>query len=241
MEQVKDISEKATHVLAAIGGSSNITNIQACITRLRLIVKNDQLIDLKTLKRLGAAGVMNAGGGNVQIVFGVESDFLKTEIQNIIAMEQLHVKKIISPISGKIIAAKSIPDETFAGEIMGKTIAILPNSGVVVAPFDGEVATLFHTNHAIGLISKEGMELLIHVGIDTVKMDGKGFKAFVKNGETVKQGQKLIEFDLNLVQKNAKSLVTPIVITNPDQWKKIELLVNTGNNIKTGDELWKYN
>jgi glucose-specific phosphotransferase system IIA component len=230
-----NLTHKATQVLAAIGGASNITNMDACITRLRLILKDDKKLDEPALKRQGASGVMKVGGGNVQIVFGVESDFLKTEIQNVIASQKSSGKKVTSPISGKIVALKDIPDETFAGEIMGKTIGILPSDGIVVAPFDGEVATLFHTNHALGLISKDGLELLIHVGIDTVKMNGEGFKAFVKTG------QKLLEFNRSLIEQKAKSLVTPIVITNPDQFPGLEITAQPGSQVtSTGDSLWKY-
>ena len=232
------IQDKAAGVLAAIGGGSNIKSMEACITRLRLILKDDSKVDQPRLKKLGAAGVMNAGGGNVQIVFGVESDFLKTEIQKIIQSAGSS-KTVPSPLTGKVLALKDIPDATFSEEIMGKTFAILPTQGVVTSPFDGEVATLFHTNHAIGLVSKDGLEILIHIGIDTVKMDGEGFKAFVKTGDTVKKGQKLIEFDVNLIQAKAKSLVTPVVITNPDQFK-LEALAQPGSIIQSGDSLWKY-
>ena len=233
------LTNKASGVLIAIGGSENIINMEACITRLRLIVKNDQLIDQPALKRLGASGVMKAGGGNVQIVFGVESDFLKTEIQQVIAAGNNQSIKINSPINGKVVALADIPDETFAGEIMGKTIGILPTEGLVVAPFDGLVASLFHTNHAIGLVSKDGLELLIHVGIDTVKMKGEGFTALVKKGDQVIKGQKLIEFDLKLIEQKAKSLITPIVITNPDQFSKIEISVSPGTQVKANETLWK--
>jgi len=235
-----NLTEKAGKVLVAIGGSSNIVNMSACITRLRLILKNDQAIDEPALKRLGASGVMKAGGGNVQIVFGVESDFLKTEIQNVIDREKTTEKTVGSPLDGKIIALNEIPDETFATEIMGKTMALIPTSNVVIAPFDGSVAMLFHTHHAIGLMSKDGLELLIHIGIDTVKMNGEGFKAFVKDGEEIKAGQKLIEFDPHLISEKAKSLVTPIVITNPDAFPQLHLLAQPGTSIQTGDELWKY-
>jgi glucose-specific phosphotransferase system IIA component len=233
------LTDKATQVLAAIGGSTNITHLDACITRLRLVLKDDKQVDPKALKRLGASGVMNVGGGNVQIVFGVESDFLKTEIQNVIRAQPM-AKNLNSPIDGKIVSLSEIPDETFASEMMGKTIAILPSGSVVTSPFDGEVATLFHTNHAIGLISKDGVELLIHIGIDTVKMNGEGFKAFVKNGDAVVKGQKLIEFDRQLIQQKAKSLVTPIVVTNADQYPKLQVAIHADKTVKQGDSLWTY-
>lgn len=225
---------KAAKVLAAIGGSQNINQMEACITRLRLQVKDSAQVDQAALKRLGAAGVMNAGGGNVQIVFGVESDLLKTEIKKLMKLPTAGSVVIPSPIKGSFVKVSDIPDATFSAEIMGKTLAILPSEGVVYAPFDGKVATIFHTNHAIGLESNDGLELLIHIGIDTVKMNGQGFKAFVKSGDPVKQGQKLIEFDLEKVKAEAKSLITPIVITNPEQIKNLQT-------IQTGDILWKYN
>ena len=240
LEIPSQLRDKAREVLAAIGGGENIKTLDACITRLRLVVKDDKLIKADLLKRLGAAGIMNAGGGNVQVVFGVESDFIKTEIEKLIqGAPTTSGKQILSPLKGTVIALDQIPDATFKDELMGKTLAIRPTSGVVVAPFDGEVATLFHTRHAIGLVGTDGVEVLIHVGIDTVKMNGEGFKAFVKNGEQVKQGQKLIEFDLPLVEKTAKSIITPIVVTNPDSMKNAKA-ISAGKEIKTGDTLWNY-
>ena len=213
--------------------------LEACITRLRLQVADSNKIDQPALKRLGAAGVMNAGGGNVQIVFGVESDLLKTEIQKIIkngpaASTSSGGKTIAYPIKGTVVSLSEIPDETFAGEIMGPTIGIRPSEGVVYAPFDGVVTTLFHTNHALGLTSNDGVELLVHIGIDTVKMNGTGFKPLVKTGDKIKKGQKLIEFDLSLIQSQAKSIISPIVVTNADQVKGL-------TKSTSGDALWKFN
>jgi len=234
------LQDKAREVLTAIGGPANIQTLDACITRLRLVLKDDKKLKAEVLKRLGAAGIMNAGGGNVQIVFGVESDFLKTEIEKLMrGTAPNSTKQILSPLKGKVLPLSEIPDATFKEELMGKTLAIRPTSGVVVAPFDGEVATLFHTGHAIGLVGSDGIEILIHVGIDTVKMNGEGFKAFVKNGDRVTRGQKLIEFDLPLVEKRAKSIITPVVITNPDSMKN-PTAIAVGCEIKTGDTLWNY-
>ncbi len=240
MEIPGALQDKAREVLAAIGGAGNIKNLDACITRLRLVLKDDLKIKADVLKRLGAAGIMNAGGGNVQIVFGVESDFLKTEIEKIMqGGPAASTKQILSPLKGVVLSLAEIPDATFKEEMMGKTIAIRPTSGVVVAPFDGEVATLFHTRHAIGLVGADGVEVLIHVGIDTVKMNGEGFKAFVKTGDRVTRGQKLIEFDLSLIEKTAKSIITPVVVTNPDAMKN-PVAITAGREIKTGDALWNY-
>ena len=234
------LRDKAREVLAAIGGSSNIEKIDACITRLRLVLKDDQKIQPSALKRLGASGIMNAGGGNVQIVFGVESDFLKTEIQALRASgSDSAVKSLGSPMKGRIVPLDQVPDETFRSGMMGSTLAIEPSDGIITAPFNGTVATLFRTNHAVGLVSDEGIEVLIHVGIDTVKMDGQGFQVRVKQGDTVKAGQTLIEFDLPLVAKTAKSVLTPIVITNPESLKNLRPEA-PGRSVNPGDALWNY-
>ncbi len=233
------LRDKAREVLAAIGGAGNIVNLDACITRLRLVLKDDSLVQASVLKRLGAAGTMKAGGGNVQIVFGVESDFLKTEIESLIKTAAQDGRTIASPMEGTLVAITEIPDETFRSEMMGKTLAILPSSGKVLAPFDGEVSTLFHTNHAIGLTSQDGVELLIHVGIDTVKMQGEGFKAHVKSGDRVLKGQVLLECDLNLISKKAKSVITPVVVTNPQQVRNLTA-VDSKKPLTPGDSLWNY-
>jgi len=241
LEIPSSLRDKAREVLAAIGGPANITNLEACITRLRLVLKNDALVQAQALKRLGASGIMNAGGGNVQIVFGVESDFLKSEIERLIAEGDADSADhaISSPMEGTLVPLTEIPDETFRSEMMGKTLAIQPSSGRVTAPFDGEVTTLFHTNHAIGLTSKDGVELLIHVGIDTVKMQGEGFKAHVKAGDRVLKGQVLLECDLGLISKKAKSVITPVVITNPDHVKNLKA-AGSGKKLSKGDSLWNY-
>ena len=108
-------------------------------------------------------------------------------------------------------------------KILGDGCAIEPSKGLVVAPFDGEVVQLFHTNHAIGLVNKEGVELLIHIGIDTVQMKGKGFKALVQQDQMVKMGDPLIEFDIEEIKAAGKSTITPIVITNSQNFKGIQI------------------
>jgi glucose-specific phosphotransferase system IIA component len=204
-------------ILWALGGKTNIQTIDACITRLRLNVKDPALIQKDKLKSLGAAGVMQ-NGQNVQAVFGVESDRIKEEIKAL-----LDKNYFASPIKGEILSLETVPDETFSQKVLGDGFAIRPQEGAVYAPFDGKVVTLFPTQHALGLETQNGLELLIHVGIDTVQMKGQGFKAFVKEGDSIKAGTKLLEFDLDLVRKNAKSDITPIVITNlPKEFGEIE-------------------
>lgn len=124
------------------------------------------------------------------------------------------ILKIMAPMNGNILDIGETPDPVFAEKMVGDGVAIEPAEGLVFSPMEGEIVQLFPTKHAIGLKSLEGIELLIHIGIDTVKMQGEGFQSFVTVGDYVKIGQKLLAFDLELVKNKAKSCITPIVITN---------------------------
>lgn len=210
-------SQKALDILMALGGGANIRSIDACITRLRLVVVQPDLVDKSQLKKLGATGTLQSGN-SVQVIFGVESDLLKDQIKAAMALSLLS-----SPLEGEVLKLEEVPDETFAQKFLGEGFAIRPKNGVVRAPCVAEVVHLFPTNHAIALKTDLGMEILIHIGIDTVKMNGEGFKSFVKIGDRVQTGQTLIEFDLNLVRQKAKSDITPIVITNMDQVSSLKM------------------
>lgn len=130
---------------------------------------------------------------------------------------------IYSPLSGKIIALEKVPDPTFSEKMMGDGIAIEPTEGVVVAPFDGEVIQVFPTKHALGLKSESGIEVLIHIGLETVSLNGEGFETFVSAGDKIKAGDKLVAFDLDFIRRRAKSIVTPIIITNGDQFEPLNI------------------
>jgi glucose-specific phosphotransferase system IIA component len=225
-------NERATEVLAALGGRGNIKALDACITRLRLTVADPAAVNTQRLKALGATGSMHAGAGNFQVVFGTESDRLKEEIKKIMLYEGAELNKdrlLTSPLKGRILALKDVPDEMFSQGMMGEGIAIDPSEGKVYSPCNGSVATIFKTNHAVALLANNGAEVLVHIGIDTVKMNGEGFKAHVKNGDIVQQGQLLIEFDLDLVKARAKSHITPVVITNSADLKGLILQNNSGS------------
>lgn len=127
-----------------------------------------------------------------------------------------------SPVKGRVIDIKDVPDEVFASGMLGSGIAIDPTEGFVYSPCDCEIVNMFPTKHAVGIKTKEGLEILIHIGIDTVEMKGEGFDAFVNIGDKVKAGDKLITFDLELVKSKAKSPITPMVITNMDLIESIE-------------------
>jgi len=173
------------------------------------------------------------------VVLGFE-DSVKEEKKEIIENEDSPTLKrsvIYSPIEGECVKLENVNDETFASKAMGNGIAIIPKEGKVVAPFDCEVASIFHTNHAIGLISENGIEVMIHIGIDTVKLEGKYFKAFVKSGDKVKKGTTLIEFDINMIKEEGFEVITPVIVTNTDNY--LEVIETENKEIKIGDELIK--
>ncbi|GIP63428.1 hypothetical protein J32TS6_19830 [Virgibacillus pantothenticus] len=143
---------------------------------------------------------------------------------------------IYAPLSGNVISLEKVADPTFSQKMMGEGLAIEPSTGKVVAPFSGKVVQLFPTKHAIGLESDTGIELLIHIGLETVSLDGEGFDAFVKQGDRVQKGDTLLIFDMDLIKKKGFNLVTPIIITNSAEWSLSNLTTNTS--IQAGDELF---
>ena len=124
-------------------------------------------------------------------------------------------------------------DEAFSSGALGEGVAIEPDEGVLYAPADGTISALFPTGHAVGITTETGLELLIHVGMDTVQLDGRGFRTFVEAGEVVKQGQKLIEFDIKLISEAGYSLETPVLVTNADDFKKVE--ITEAEKVQAGD------
>ncbi|MED4346282.1 PTS sugar transporter subunit IIA [Heyndrickxia coagulans] len=121
-----------------------------------------------------------------------------------------------APMSGKVVQIEDVPDEVFSRKMIGDGIAIEPDEGVVVSPVDGEVVQFFPTKHAVGLKTKSGLEILIHIGMETVALNGEGFEGFVQQGDRVKAGDKLVSFDLEQIRERAESIISPIVITNFD-------------------------
>ncbi|MGE5674185.1 MAG: glucose PTS transporter subunit IIA, partial [Mycobacterium leprae] len=224
---------RPAQILAAFGGAGNIENLDACITRLRVTVKDKNQVQTGRLKQLGAAGVLEVGN-NMQAVFGTESDALKEQIKRIVAEgpeattppapatvkaepeEHPHACYVTvhCPVDGQVKPITDVPDPVFAEKMMGDGFCVEPTSGIVVAPVNGTVVTLFPTGHAIGIRSKEGLEVLVHIGIDTVKLNGVGFLPLVKEGDEVRAGQPVVEVNLNEIRGRVPSLVTPVVFTN---------------------------
>ncbi|UTR14549.1 PTS glucose transporter subunit IIA [Salipaludibacillus sp. LMS25] len=133
---------------------------------------------------------------------------------------------ILSPVNGEVLPLSEVPDPTFAKQMMGDGIAVMPSGGQVVSPVHGEIIQVFPTKHAVGLKTVNGIEILIHIGIETVNLQGEGFKAFVKEGSKVAPGDKLIEFDIDVVKEKAESLITPIIITNGEAVETLDKYEN---------------
>lgn len=233
----------AAEVLRALGGKENIGNIDACITRLRVIVNDVSKVNKDELKALGAAGVMEVGN-NIQAIFGPKSDILKGQIKEIMAgkvpieeklenhdeIKDIRDKNledipedILAPLTGKVIRIEDVPDKVFAEKMMGEGFAIEPKGNIVSSPVSGEITSLFATKHAIGITSDNGLEILIHVGMDTVSLDGEGFTAYVKQGDRVKIGDKLLAVDFDVIRDKVPSIVTPVVFTNLTENNKVEV------------------
>ncbi len=235
-----EAGELPREVLTALGGKENIASLDACITRLRVQVNDQKNVNKDRLKELGATGVLEVGN-NIQAIFGPKSDTLKSQIHDIMSGRTPHVEKeepakveevvqksdtnetLVSPMEGKILPITEVPDQVFSGKMMGDGFAIEPTEGVVVSPVDGEIVNVFPTKHAIGIQSEGGKEILIHFGIDTVKLNGEGFEALVAQGDKVKQGQPLLKVDLAFVKENAPSTITPVVFTNLQQGQQVIL------------------
>ncbi|QAS51856.1 glucose-specific PTS transporter subunit IIBC [Halobacillus litoralis] len=239
-----EVGDLPFEILEAMGGQKNIDHLDACITRLRVSVNDKEGVNKNRLKKLGASGVMEVGN-NIQAIFGPVSDTLRGQMQDIIdgktprsredVSEIVNEKKeaeppvtkgeleFVSPIKGRIMQITEVPDQVFSGKMMGDGFAIEPEDGKIVSPINGKVLNVFPTKHAIGLEADNGMEILIHIGIDTVSLKGEGFTDKIAEGDEVKQGQSLMEVDLNYLKENAPSVVTPIVFTNLQEGQSVNV------------------
>lgn len=240
-----DISDGtlAAEVLKALGGAKNIKYLDSCITRLRVTVKKLSLVDKTKLRSLGAVDFMTIGN-NIQSVFGPKSDMLKEQIKDIMNGKEIIVKKkkeikeiesgiktkeeIYIPISGKIIRLEEVPDEIFSMKLIGDGFAIDPSENILKSPVKGMIITLSKEMHSVTIRTLEGFDILIHIGIDSLKLKGKGFKAFVQEGDIVKPGDDLIEFSLEVLRNEAKSQVIPVIFKGLSKDKFIYFKNSTG-------------
>ena len=140
-------------------------------------------------------------------------------------------EEIVAPIKGTVVNSAEVPDPTFAEEMLGKGVAIIPSEGKVYAPCDGTVSLVFDTKHAISFTSEKGAEILVHVGLDTVELKGEFYTALVNTGDTVKKGDQVLEFDMEKISAAGYKLITPVVVCNTDDYKEIKTLTGKDKNI----------
>ena len=254
------VSEAITR---GLGGKKNISDVDCCATRLRCTVKDASRVNDGILKATGASGVVHKGQG-VQVIYGPNVTVIKSNLEDYLetapdtyaeaettesvqetadktqeAKEQKVVERIVisSPITGLAADLATAPDEAFAQKMMGDGAVVTPEDPFVRAPEDGEVAFVFDTKHAIGFVTDSGISLLIHVGIDTVKLNGEGFEALVESGQTVKKGDPMLKLDLEYLKANAPSITSPVLCTELEDNQRIHLLQE--GQIKAGEPLFE--
>lgn len=239
----KAVDARAYHTIEALGGTDNIVAVDYCTTRLRMTVKDSDRVNEKDLKRHGAMGVMKVNKTNVQVVIGTAVEFLadamkprlangnpapaagsEAEVIEETTAEEPAMKAIVAedfemPITGELIPLSEVPDEVFAKGMMGPGLAILPTGNTLYSPVDGRVVSVFPTKHAIGIETDTGIEILIHVGLDTVNLKGEGFETLVEQGQLVQRGDAMLKLDLEFLKANAPSIATPIIFTNLTEQK----------------------
>ncbi|KAF0363649.1 PTS maltose transporter subunit IICB [Pediococcus acidilactici] len=213
-------------ILKALGGKSNIVTLDNCITRLRLIVKDGSIINDEELQKLGALGVVHLDDTSVQVIIGTKVTTVRNGLDALLEGAEPEAKKfqIGAPLAGKAVPLTEVPDAVFSTGMIGQGAAIQPTDGQVVSPVDGVVTTVFPTKHAIGIKATNGMEILIHLGIDTVKLDGKPFETKVAVDEQVKVGDLLATADWQMVADAGLATVTPVVVTNFAEYTNVGMI-----------------
>ena len=261
---VKEEDLVSASITRGLGGKKNISDVDCCATRLRCTVYQPDLVNDSILKSTGASGVVHKGSG-VQIIYGPHVTVIKSNLEDYLAkapeeviLEEEKTEKeqniieeqkkektqtkvvqtvvISSPIQGIAANLSTAPDEAFAGRMMGDGAVVEPLDSIVKAPEDGEICFVFETKHAIGFLTDSGISLLIHVGIDTVKLNGEGFEILVENGQKVKKGTPMLKLDLDYLKKHAPSIVSPVICTELEENQKIRLLKE--GKIQAGEELF---
>ncbi len=254
------VDELSQTICQGLGGKKNISDVDCCATRLRCTVYKAELVNDALLKSTGASGVVHKGNG-VQIIYGPRVTVIKSNLEDYLETapdeeyvagvqeetvienqneekEQKVVKTITisSPVTGVAADLGTAPDEAFAGRMMGDGAVVTPKDAYVCAPEDGEVCFVFETKHAVGFQTDSGIGLLIHMGIDTVKLEGNGFEVLVENGQKVKKGEPMLKMDLDYLQANAPSMASPVLCTELEENQKIRLLKE--GEIQAGEPLF---
>ena len=244
-------------IVEGLGGTDNLSDVDCCATRLRCTVKDAALVRQDVLKASGASGVICKGNG-VQVVYGPKvavikaklEDYLETAPKTPAAAAAAAPAPAAAPaapaaaakdtvlaacLTGTVVPLADVKDEAFASGALGDGIAIEPIDGELVAPADGEISSTFETHHAVGMTTADGAELLMHIGIDTVKLGGKHFTYLVNEGDKVRKGQPLIRFDIEAIKAEGYPVTTPLIVCNTDDYAAVA--AKASGTVKQGDAL----
>lgn len=236
-------------ILQGLGGKKNISDVDCCATRLRVTVVDENKVEDKLLKASGASGVIHKGNG-IQVVYGPQVaviksnlvDFMESPESDHLTAGEAPVPAAVEPaqaeekqsvnvvlgahMNGRVLPLSEVADEAFASGAMGSGVAIEPAEGKLYAPADGVIEAVFVTKHAVGMVTNEGVELLMHIGIDTVKLGGKYFEAHVQPEQQVKKGDLLVSFDMDAIRAESYPLTTPLIVCNTDDYSAVETLAS---------------
>ena len=242
-------------IVDGLGGTDNLSDVDCCATRLRCTVKDAALVRQDVLKASGASGVICKGNG-VQVVYGPKVAVIKAKLEDYLENAPKTPAATAAPapaaapavpaaaakdtvlaacLTGTVVPLAEVKDEAFASGALGDGIAIEPTDGELVAPADGEISSTFETHHAVGMTTADGAELLMHIGIDTVKLGGKHFTYLVNEGDKVKKGQPLIRFDLEAIKAEGYPVTTPLIVCNTDDYAAVA--AKASGTVKQGDAL----
>ena len=237
-------ASQAVNIINLLGGRANIVDVDACMTRLRVTVKDaDRVGTEEQWKAEGAMGLVMKGQG-VQAIYGPKADVLKSDIQDILdsgevipetlpsqmtetQQNTVHYKgvteEVYSVADGQVVALEQVEDPVFAQKMMGDGFAVEPANGNIVSPVTGTVSSIFPTKHALGLVTDSGLEVLVHIGLDTVSLEGKPFTVHVSEGQKVAAGDLLVTADLDAIREAGRKTSTVVVFTNGDVLKSVKL------------------
>ena len=242
-------------IVEGLGGADNLSDVDCCATRLRCTVKDVALVKQDVLKASGASGVICKGDG-VQVVYGPKVAVIKAKLEDYLENAPKTPAATAAPapatapatpaaaakdtvlsacLNGTVVPLAEVKDEAFASGALGDGIAIEPSDGELVAPADGEISSTFETHHAVGMTTVDGAELLMHIGIDTVKLGGKHFTYLVSEGDKVKKGQPLIRFELEAIKAEGYPVTTPLIVCNTDDYAAVA--AKASGTVKQGDAL----
>ena len=242
-------------IVEGLGGTDNLSDVDCCATRLRCTVKDAALVRQDVLKASGASGVICKGNG-VQVVYGPKVAVIKAKLEDYLENAPKTPAATAAPapaaapaapaaaakdtvlaacLTGTVVPLAEVKDEAFASGALGDGIAIEPTDGELVAPADGEISSTFETHHAVGMTTTDGAELLMHIGIDTVKLGGKHFTYLVNEGDKVKKGQPLIRFELEAIKAEGYPVTTPLIVCNTDDYAAVA--AKASGTVKQGDAL----